>query len=132
MIGVPHPARGWWFPTRIRVAFLIIEDDPAVGDALQALLMGAGHSAVVFRSAEGFLAAGPPQGTDTVVVDLGLPGISGSALLRWLAALADPPRLIVISGKSSVTIQRETQELRAPLHVLRKPPAADWLTAIAG
>lgn len=113
------------------MAFLIIEDDQAVADALEALLSGAGHETRVFASAEQLLAAGPPVSQDTVVVDLGLPGISGATLVRWLNALSTPPRVVVISGKSSSTIQRETSGF-STCRVLRKPPAADWLEAIAG
>jgi FixJ family two-component response regulator len=77
------------------------------------------------------IAAGPPGSTDTVVVDLGLPGISGSRLLAWLGALAVRPRVFVISGKSSGTIARETEHV-PQFPVLRKPPAADWLDIIVG
>lgn len=111
------------------VSFVIVEDDPAVADALQALLVGAGHDATVRSSAESLFSSAPPRGTDTVIVDLGLPGIGGAVLVAWLSALADPPRIIVISGKSSVTIERETRHLR-PVQVLRKPPSADWLEAM--
>ncbi len=111
------------------MAFYIVEDDDAVADALQALLAGAGHETRVFASGEGFISAGPPGPGDTVVVDLGLPGISGSAVARWLSALSRPPRMVVISGKSSATIERETRSI-ASVKVLRKPPAADWLEAL--
>jgi FixJ family two-component response regulator len=111
------------------VAFLIVEDDSAVADALGALLAGAGHDTRVYSSAERLFDSGPPTGADTVIVDLGLPGVSGAALLRWLTALADPPKIVVISGKSSSVIERETQDITR-LQVLRKPPAADWLEAM--
>lgn len=108
------------------MAFYLIEDDAAVADALQALLLSAGHDVLVFGSAEAFLADGPPDSDDTVVVDLGLPGICGSTLVRWLRALREPPRIIVISGKSSSVIEREMADIPR-LEVLRKPPQADWL-----
>ena len=113
------------------MAVIIVEDDNAVADSLDALLRGAGLETRVFQTAEGLIAAGPPSPHDTVVVDLGLPGISGSVVLAWLGALAAMPRIIVISGKSSKTIARETGHL-PPFQVLRKPPAADWLDIIAG
>lgn len=111
------------------MAFIIVEDDSAVADALQALLAGAGHDTRICTSAERLFESGPPRGGDTVIVDLGLPGVSGAALLRWLTALADPPKVVVISGKSSTLIERETQDITR-LQVLRKPPAADWLEAM--
>ncbi len=111
------------------MAFYIVEDDHAVADSLQALLAGAGHDTYVCDTAESLFASAPPRGGDTVIVDLGLPGISGSAVLAWLTALANPPRVIVISGKSSFHIARETRDLDA-IRVLRKPPSADWLEAL--
>lgn len=111
------------------MAYFIVEDDSAVADALQALLAGAGHHTRVFETAELLFASAPPGQSDTVVLDLGLPGISGSAVLGWLTALARPPRIIVISGKSSLHIERETGHLDA-VRILRKPPAADWLDAM--
>jgi DNA-binding response OmpR family regulator len=113
------------------LAFIIVEDDSAVADSLDSLLRGAGHETRVCTNGEDMIAAGPPNSGDTVVVDLGLPGISGSALLTWLTALAAPPRLIVISGKSSGSIAREI-DFSPALIVLRKPPVSDWLAVITG
>ena len=111
------------------VAFYLVEDDPAVADALKSLLTSAGHNVMAFGSAEAFLSDGPPAAEDTVVVDLGLPGISGSMLVRWLRALRTAPRVIVISGKASTAIEREMGDIPR-LSILRKPPQADWLRAI--
>lgn len=113
------------------MAFIIVEDDNAVADSLDALLRGAGLDTRVFPSAEDLIEAGPPGPDDTVVVDLGLPGISGAAVLAWLRALAEGPRVIVISGKSSGMIARETGHMPG-FEILRKPPAANWLEIIAG
>lgn len=113
------------------MAIIIVEDDIAVADSLDALLRSEGHEARVFRSAEDLFEAGPPGADDTVVVDLGLPGITGAGLLAWLRALAAPPRLVVISGKSSTLIAREIGRTSG-LQVLRKPPSDDWLKFIAG
>lgn len=113
------------------MAFYLIEDDAAVADALQTLLLSAGHDVLVFSSAEQFLADGPPDSEDTVIVDLGLPGICGSTLVRWLRALKESPRVIVISGKSSSMIEREMADIPR-LEILRKPPQADWLSLMTG
>jgi FixJ family two-component response regulator len=113
------------------LAFIIVEDDSAVADSLDSLLRDAGQETRVYASAEDMIAAGPPGSADTVVVDLGLPGISGSTVLSWLSALAVRPRVFVISGKSSGMIARETAHL-PEFRVLRKPPAANWLDIIVG
>lgn len=113
------------------MTFIIVEDDIAVADSLEALLHAAGLETRVHRSGEDLIAAGPPRPGDTVVVDLGLPGISGGDVVDWLGRLDQPPRMVVISGKSSGSIARLTY--RHPgLAVLRKPPVSDWFQVIAG
>jgi FixJ family two-component response regulator len=109
--------------------FFIVEDDPAVADALESLLAGAGFSVRVFASAEDMIQQGAPSSEDTMIVDLGLPGMSGGELVRRLEKAGQNPKVIAISGKSSRTIARETEGL-SHLKILRKPPSADWLEAI--
>ncbi|MCM5558194.1 response regulator [Pleomorphomonas sp. JP5] len=109
--------------------YIIVEDDPSVADALESLLSGAGLPVRVFASAEELIHSAPPTPEDTMIVDLGLPGMSGGELVRHLEKAGATPRVIAISGKSSRTIARETEGLAA-VKILRKPPAADWLEAI--
>jgi len=75
---------------------LILEDDTDLGDALAAGLRQAGHAVDWFRDgaqAEAALAGTP---YDAVVLDLGLPGADGMALLaRWRARGVAVPVLIL-------------------------------------
>jgi FixJ family two-component response regulator len=109
--------------------YFIVEDDASVADALESLLSGAGLPVCVFASAEELIHSASLKPEDTMIVDLGLPGMSGSELVRHLEKAGATPRVIAISGKSSRTIARETEGL-SDLKILRKPPAADWLEAI--
>ncbi|ADZ71639.1 response regulator [Polymorphum gilvum] len=98
----------------------IIEDDFAVADALAVLLSGVGHETVCYPDAESFFEARPPNPDDSVIVDLGLPGLSGVQVVRWLEQMRQPPRIIVISGQSNNQIRRIFDEIR-PVVFLRKP-----------
>lgn len=109
--------------------YFIVEDDASVADALESLLSGAGLPVRVFATAEEFIHTADFESDDTMIVDLGLPGMSGGELVRHLEKTGTTPRVIAISGKSSRTIARETEGL-GDLKILRKPPAADWLEAI--
>jgi FixJ family two-component response regulator len=109
--------------------FFIVEDDAAVADALESLLVGAGLDVRVFSTAEELIGSAHPAPEDTMIVDLGLPGMSGGELVRRLEKTGPVPKVIAISGKSSRTIARETEGLPR-ITVLRKPPSADWLEAI--
>ncbi|MHC5654382.1 response regulator [Stappia sp.] len=82
----------------------IVEDDPGVGDALALLLTQIGHESRIYPDAESFFECAPPAPQDAVIVDLGLPGVSGTQVIRWLTSLRVPPKIIAITGQSSLRI----------------------------
>ena len=102
------------------MAVHILEDDPGVSDSLQILLRNLGHDTFVYSDAESFFRREPPAGTDTIIVDLLLPGISGARVIGWLRGLREPPRIIAISGQPQLAIDSQTRGL-GQLRVLRKP-----------
>ncbi|WP_157775804.1 response regulator [Hartmannibacter diazotrophicus] len=107
----------------------MIEDDAAVADALVALCAAGGCDLQRFHSAEAFLATVKLDEIDVVVVDLGLPGISGREVIQRLQDIPDGPRVVVISGKSDREIRHELRGLHQT-QFLRKPPTGDWLGEI--
>nr|WP_319386289.1 response regulator [uncultured Roseibium sp.] len=106
----------------------IIEDDEAVADALTIALELLNHCARTYFDGETFMAEADLSSGHWVIVDLGLPGISGAEIVRKLNGLASPPRIIAISGKSRTKIARQVSEFEG-LKVLRKPLSIDMLTA---
>jgi len=80
---------------------LIIEDDELLRDGLSAQLSQVGHSVVVCASGEDAQARLQNERFDGVVLDLGLPRISGMELLHWLRQrLAALPVLILTARDS--------------------------------
>ncbi len=69
-------------PQEIHV--LIVDDDPAVGSALQRALESAGMAANAFTCAKDCLAALSRQPCDVVITDVCLEGMDGLSLLRDL------------------------------------------------
>ncbi|WP_299479655.1 response regulator [uncultured Roseibium sp.] len=106
----------------------IIEDDEAVADALALALEHLDHSIRIYLDGETFMAQAHVSDNDWVIVDLGLPGISGAEIVRDLKRLAVPPKIIAISGKSRIKILQSVKEL-PDLTILRKPLSVDMLTA---
>lgn len=106
----------------------IIEDDEAVADALALALEHLDHSTRIYLDGETFMEQAHVSDGHWVIVDLGLPGISGADIVRDLKRLAMPPKIIAISGKSRVKILQSLKELR-DLTILRKPLSIDMLTA---
>ncbi|MCP8940013.1 response regulator [Alsobacter sp. SYSU M60028] len=99
----------------------ILEDDPGVSDSLQTYMKGLGHEAVVYRDAESFFGREPPAASDTIIVDLFLPGIGGAKVIGWLMGLKNPPRVIAISGQAQSVIDRQLSGVAGNFDILRKP-----------
>lgn len=120
-------------PTGTRPAYPgavhILEDDPGVSDSLRFLLQALGHDVVLHPDAESFFEGPPPLAEDVVIVDLGLPGIGGAQVIRWLDRLVPRPRVIAITGQAQKAIEDELRDL--PLvRLLRKPLSGDTLIAL--
>lgn len=107
----------------------IVEDDPGVSDSLRFLLQAIGHDVVIHPDAESFFEGPPPASSDVVIVDLGLPGIGGAQVIRWLERLSPPPRIIAITGQAQKVIEDELRGL-ADVRLLRKPLSGDSLVAL--
>lgn len=107
----------------------IVEDDPGVSDSLSFLLRALGHDVVSHPDAESFFEGTPPAADDVVIVDLGLPGIGGAHVIRWLQCMTPRPRVIAISGQPQKVIEDELRDL-SMVEVLRKPLSGDTLVAV--
>lgn len=83
----------------------IIDDDPAMRDALVLMLRGAGYRARSFLSADDFLANLPEDRSACVITDVRMPGLQGSELVGRLKSLrGDTWPVIVITGHGEVTL----------------------------
>jgi FixJ family two-component response regulator len=107
----------------------IVEDDPGVADSLLLVLEQMGHRATAHMDAESFFQRGVPASDDIVIVDLSLPGIAGTQLIRWLLRLIDAPRVIAMTGMPSFAGQRDALGLR-DVRILQKPLSTEVLSAV--
>ncbi len=83
----------------------IIDDDPAMRDALVLMLRGAGYRARSFVSADDFLDNLPEDRSACVITDVRMPGLQGSELVGRLKSLrGDTWPVIVITGHGEVTL----------------------------
>lgn len=81
----------------------IIDDDPAMRDALVLMLRGAGYRARAFVNADDFLANLPEDPSACVVTDIRMPGLQGSELVERLKVLrGETWPVIVITGHGDV------------------------------
>ena len=62
----------------------IVDDDVSVRKSLERLIRSAGMRVCVFASAEEFLNSARPRKADCLILDVQLPGMSGTELFRQL------------------------------------------------
>ena len=106
---------------------LVVEDDPALRRALSIGLRTQGYDAVPVGDARSALDALRADEPDLVLLDLGLPDLSGLEVLRAARVGGDLP-VIVLSARSSSQEKVEALDLGADDYVT-KPFSVDELMA---
>jgi FixJ family two-component response regulator len=77
----------------------VVDDETGVRRALERLLRASGFRVTGFPSAEAFLARDPPDAPDCLVLDIGMPGMSGIDLQVTLAARGESIPTVVITAQ---------------------------------
>lgn len=81
---------------------LVVDDDEAVRDSLDALLRSAGHSTSQYTNATDFLEAVDAQDASCLILDVRLPDADGIDVLQRLTESGFGPPVIVITGHGDV------------------------------
>lgn len=80
----------------------VVDDDPSAREGVAALIRSAGLMAKTFASAEEFLAAPRPKIPSCLVLDVGLPGLSGLDLQQELAKSEVQMPIIFLTGRGDI------------------------------
>jgi two-component system response regulator FixJ len=104
----------------------VVDDDDAVRDSLEALLIAEGFEVAAFASATAFLDADLCAGC--VITDVRMPEMSGLELLAALSRRADAPPVIMITGHGDVPLAVRAMRLGAA-DFIEKPFDPDVLLA---
>jgi FixJ family two-component response regulator len=107
-----------------------VDDDFRVRESIESLVASAGHTPLVFASAEEFLQSGAPESAVCLITDVRMPGIDGLELQRRVR-LKYPllPVIFITAHYDNETRQRALSQGAAGF--LYKPfDAADLLGAI--
>jgi FixJ family two-component response regulator len=83
----------------------VIDDDVSVRESVPELLQQAGFSVSAFASAEAFLSANSVDAMDCLVLDIGLPGMSGPDLQQELARRGEHVPIVFITAKNDRSLQ---------------------------
>ncbi|AMD57020.1 MULTISPECIES: response regulator transcription factor [Rhizobium/Agrobacterium group] len=98
----------------------VVDDDPAIREAMDDLIMSFGYQCRLFASAEQFLDAQQQADIDCIVVDVKMPGLSGIELQSELNRRGEhAPMIFVTSYEDDRT--RNAALSGGALAFLRKP-----------
>jgi DNA-binding NarL/FixJ family response regulator len=102
VLATMRPARAIWQDQRVRMTVLIVDDHGGFRESARALLEAEGF-AVVGSAPDGAsaLAAVRRLRPEVVLLDIQLPDLDGFAVAEQLAAVPDPPRVVLISSRDA-------------------------------
>lgn len=98
----------------------IVDDDPAIRDALQDLLASVGLASQAHASTEAFLAHPPHPGPACLILDVRMPGQNGLAFHQQLKASERCMPVIFITGHGDIAMGVQAMKNGA-LEFLTKP-----------
>jgi FixJ family two-component response regulator len=83
----------------------LVDDDISVRESVPDLLQQVGFAVRAFDSAEAFLTANVAAATSCLILDVGLPGMSGSDLQQELIRRANRVPIVFITAKGDKLLQ---------------------------
>jgi FixJ family two-component response regulator len=98
----------------------VVEDDASVREALAGLIRSAGWNVEVYVSAHEFLARPRADGPSCLVLDVGLPGLSGLDLQSRMAELHQDIPIVFITGHGDIPMSVRAMKAGA-VEFLTKP-----------
>lgn len=107
----------------------VVDDDPAMREALVELLQVVGLAGRSYASAADFLDDYAPGDFNLVITDLRMPKIDGVELLRRLGAVGAAPPAIVVTSSACPATRARAMELGA-VACLTKPLADEALLTL--
>ena len=103
-----------------RPLVLVVDDDPLMRDALQALFRSAGLDSEAFESTGAFLERTPPEVESCLVLDVQLPGVSGLDFQAQLSTSDRELPVIFMTGHGDIPMSVQAMKAGA-LDFLAKP-----------
>ena len=104
----------------------VVDDESGVRDAMRESLVAAGRPVEVYESGEEFLDAYRPDRRGCLILDAGLPGLSGLQVLERLKAAGHGLPVVMITGKADVSMATAAMKAGA-IDFIEKPIRYDDL-----
>jgi len=83
----------------------VVDDSESVRESLPDLLEQSGFAAAAFESAEAFLESEARDAIDCLILDVGLPGMSGPDLQRELIRRGDRIPIVFITAQGDASLR---------------------------
>jgi FixJ family two-component response regulator len=106
--------------TEVPATVVVVDDDPAIREALQSLLRSVGLRVQLFGSVPEFLGSRRPEGPSCLVLDVRLPGRSGLDLQDELIRTETRLPVIFITGHGDIQMSVRAMKAGA-VEFLTKP-----------
>jgi two-component system CheB/CheR fusion protein len=113
------------------VVIIVVDDDADVRMSMRAVLEADGHVVEDFPDAESYLAAYRSDREGCLLLDAGLPGMSGLELLGRLRDIGSPMPVIMLTGSNDLTLAISTMKAGA-CDFIEKPVGKDALMGSIG
>jgi FixJ family two-component response regulator len=107
-----------------------VDDDYRVRESIESLVASAGHTPLVFASAEEFLQSGAPSSAVCLITDVRMPGIDGLELQRRVRLQYPGLPVILITAHYDNEIRQRALKQGAAGFLYKPFDAADLLGAI--
>jgi FixJ family two-component response regulator len=113
-----------------RKTIVVIDDDSLMLQALTRLLKAQGFDVRTFSTAQAFLDGGAVSQVDCLVLDVGLPGMSGIELAQRINVDESAVPVIFITGLNTEEVRAEAMKTGCVAYLKKPFPAARLLNAI--
>jgi two-component system nitrogen regulation response regulator NtrX len=110
----------------MKARILVIDDEPAIRDALRMILEYAGHEMIGAGSGQEGLALAERESPDLVFLDIKMPGMDGLEVLTKLRATNDSLPVVMISAHGTAATALEAGRLGA-FRFIEKPLSKDYV-----
>ncbi len=107
----------------------VVDDDAAVRESLEALLLVTGYLVEVYASAEAYLEA-PVVADGCLLLDIHMPGMGGFGLMQVLASRQTPVPVLVLTASRDEHLHRRAFDLGARALLTKPVPQAALLAAL--
>jgi DNA-binding response OmpR family regulator len=105
----------------VSARILVVEDDPGVAELVEVVLVGEGYTVALARDgADGLLLARDWK-PDLILLDLSLPKLDGSAVVRLLKSEPETGEIPIVLMSAARTIRAQTDQLQEADAALAKP-----------